>query len=206
MDRILDHLIPAYDFRSRYTRNIAASPQQVWHAMYALTVAELPLTRVLMGIRSAGRARLRGPLMDAAPLPALGRVPAREAVNGAVAQFWRRKPVSGPPETMTPEGFRSFNEPGWAKAAMSLQLDPIPGGTRLAAETRIKATDPASRRRFAAYWLLIAFGGGLIRLEWLRAIASRAERVSGARGSSAQRRTRRAGRQGHQGGVSAQQG
>jgi hypothetical protein len=176
MDWILDRLLPSYDFRSRYTRHIAAPPRQVWQAMHELTAEELPITRLLMGIRSAGRSRPTGRLVERIALPALARDPDREAVNGAVARYWRFKPRQAPPWTASPEGFRDFAEPGWAKAAMSMQLVAVPGGTRLAAETRIRATDAASRRRFAAYWLLIAAGGGLIRLEWLRAIARRAER------------------------------
>jgi hypothetical protein len=72
--------------------------------------------------------------------------------------------------------FAAFAEPGWAKGAMSFQLTPIAEGTLLAAETRVRLTDPASRRAFAPYWFLIQAGGaGLIRLELLRAIARRAE-------------------------------
>ncbi|MFI0486934.1 hypothetical protein [Actinomadura sp. 9N215] len=178
MDRLIDRLLPAYDFRVRYTRRIAAEPEQVWTALHTVTHAELPVTRLLMAVRHAGRNRLSGPILEAIPMPLLGEQEAREAVAGKVAKFWRPRPVPGPDSTTTPEGFAAFAEPGWAKAAMSFQLSPLPGGrTLLAAETRIHATDAAARRAFAPYWLLIRAGGaGFIRLEMLRAIARRAER------------------------------
>jgi hypothetical protein len=176
MEWILDRLLPAYDFRTRYTRRIAAPPAAVWEAVHAVTADELPVTRLLMRIRSAGRTRMSGTLDELAPMPALGRVEGREAVNGTVARFWRLRPVTAPIRSGDPVAFTDFAEPGWAKGAMSFQLTPDGDGTVLAAETRVRATDAASRRVFAVYWLLIRAGGaGLIRLELLRAIATRAE-------------------------------
>jgi hypothetical protein len=175
MDWILDRLIPTYDFRSRYTRRIAASPDAVWEALHAVTATELPVTRLLMGIRSAGRSRMSGPMTEVLSSVDLGRHEGREAVGGMVAKFWRLRPEYGPDETADPAGFAAFSEPGWAKAAMSFQLSPAGDGTLLAAETRVRATDPASRRAFAGYWLFIRAGSGLIRHEFLHAIARRAE-------------------------------
>jgi len=180
MDWLIDQLLPGYDFRTRYTRRIAAGPSQVWTALQALTLDELPVTRLLTAVRSAGRARLARPATGGLPMPVLGQQEAREVTVGKVAKFWRLHPVPGPDETTTPEGFTAFTEPGWAKAAMSFQLSPLPGGqTLLAAETRVHATDPAARRAFAPYWLLIRAGGaGYIRTEMLRGIAHRAEQAA----------------------------
>ena len=180
MDWLIDDLLPSWDFRTRYARQIAAGPPQVWAALHAVTFRELPLTRLLMSVRTAGRARLDGPLAEGLRMPVLGQAEAREAVLGQVARYWTPRPAAGPASSHTPEGFARFAEPGWAKAALSLQLTPLPGGgTLLAAETRVLATDPAARRAFARYWRLIRAGGaGLIRLELLRAVARRAERGS----------------------------
>jgi hypothetical protein len=41
-------------------------------------------------------------------------------------------------------------------------------------ETRVFATSPAARRRFAAYWRVIYPGSAIIRRSWLRAIRHRA--------------------------------
>ena len=66
----------------------------------------------------------------------------------------------------------------FGERCLILQLTPLAGGgTLLAAETRVLATDPAARRAFARYWRLIRAGGGLIRLELLRAVARRAEQA-----------------------------
>jgi hypothetical protein len=182
MDWLIDQLLPACDFRTRYTRRIAAEPAQVWAALQAVTYHELPVTRLLVAARTGGRARRTGPVVQTT-MPVLGQREPREAVIGKVAKFWRPHPVAGPGSAMTAEGFTAFAEPGWAKAAMSFQLTPLPGGqTLLAAETRVHATDATARRVFAPYWLLIRAGGaGFIRLEMLRAIARRAEQPKQAR-------------------------
>jgi len=186
MEWLLDQLLPAYDFRTRFTRRIAAEPPQVWAALHLVTYDELPVTRLLMAARSGRRGRLSGPLLQAMPLTVLGRREVREAVFGRVAKFWRPRPAPGPRSTTSPEGFAAFTEPGWAKAAMSFQLCPLDGGqTLLAAETRVRATDATARRAFARYWLLIRAGGaGFIRLEMLRAIARRAEQPKQARAAA----------------------
>jgi hypothetical protein len=49
---LIDELLPDWDFRVR------AGPDRVWAALNAVTFAELPVTRVLMAVRSGGRARL----------------------------------------------------------------------------------------------------------------------------------------------------
>jgi hypothetical protein len=169
---ILDRLLPSYQFRTRYTRTIAAPPAAVWAATLAVTAEDLPVTRLLMRVRTAGRSRMAGPLLKTMP-PELGRRDGQEIVLGQVAKFWQPRPVS---RQSDPAAFAVFAEPGWAKAAISLQLSPTGTGTELAAETRVEATDERSRRIFTMYWAFIRLGGaGFIRLELLRAIAHLAE-------------------------------
>jgi hypothetical protein len=62
---------------------------------------------------------------------------------------------------------------------MNFRVEPQGEGTLLTTETRVLATDPASRRRFRRYWLVIRAGSGLTRRSWLRAAKRRAEQ-SGA--------------------------
>ena len=182
MDWIIDQLLPGCDFRSRYARRIGAEPAQVWTALHALSYRELPVTRLLMAARTGGQTRLRGPVAESSLLQVLAQDEAREMVVGGVGKFWRPRPVAGPRSTRTAAGFAAFAEPGWAKGAMSFQLSPLPGGqTLLAVDTRVCATSTAARRAFAPYWLLIRSGGaGFIRLEMLRAVARRAERLRDA--------------------------
>ena len=49
------------------------------------------------------------------------------------------------------------------------------GWVRLSTSTRIVATSPGARRRFAAYWRLIYPGSAFLRRTWLAAIRRRAE-------------------------------
>ena len=49
------------------------------------------------------------------------------------------------------------------------------GVVLLTTETRVFATDPSARRRFAVYWRVIYPGSALIRRSWLDAIKRRAE-------------------------------
>jgi hypothetical protein len=178
MDWILDRMLPRYQFRTRYTRTISAPPEAVWAAALAVTADDLPVTRLLMKVRTAGRSRMAGPLLKTL-IPELGRSDGREVMLGQVAKFWQPRPAR---RTVEPDAFASFREPGWAKAALSLQFRPSGTGTELAAETRVEATDGRSRQKFAAYWAFIRLGGaGFIRLELLGAIARRAEAAAGNR-------------------------
>ncbi|MGY1662524.1 hypothetical protein ACI78Q_15000 [Geodermatophilus sp. SYSU D00705] len=51
----------------------------------------------------------------------------------------------------------------------------MPRRTELSSETRVVATDPAARRRFARYWQVIRPGSSAIRWELLAAVQLRAE-------------------------------
>ena len=186
MDWILDRVLPHYQFRTRYTRKISAPPEAVWAAALAVTADELPVTRLLMKVRTAGRARMTGPWLETMSMPVLGRLDGREIVLGQVAKFWQPRPSHAPRQASDPAAFTAFAEPGWAKGALSLQVAPIGTGTELAAETRVEATDERSRRLFGMYWAFIRLGGaGFIRLELLGAIARRAERLAETRGRPA---------------------
>jgi hypothetical protein len=174
---LLDRLLPEADFRSRYTRRVHAEPAAVWDALMALTAEELPVSRRLMALRSAGRTRLAGPLVETFPIPTLLRDEGTELVKGRIAKFWGIRPETAPVEPGDPGAFTAFAEPGWAKAAMSLRVVPDGPRTLLAFETRVRGTDAHARRVFAPYWLLIRAGGaGFVRLEMLAAVARRAER------------------------------
>jgi hypothetical protein len=57
--------------------------------------------------------------------------------------------------------------------------DRLLAATLLETETRVLATGPRAKRAFAAYWLVVRPGSGLIRRELLRAVARRAESAGG---------------------------
>jgi hypothetical protein len=76
----------------------------------------------------------------------------------------------------TPEEYRAFELPGYAKATMNFLITESESACVVTTETRVHATDPRSRRRFGIYWLAIYPGSALIRRMWLRAIKRRCER------------------------------
>jgi hypothetical protein len=64
---------------------------------------------------------------------------------------------------------------------MEFRLESVSSGTVLSTETRVLATDPRTRRAFAAYWFVIRTSSGAIRREVLRVVARRAELPTRAR-------------------------
>jgi hypothetical protein len=60
---------------------------------------------------------------------------------------------------------------------MEYRLTSTEAGTFLSIETRVLATDPNTRRAFAAYWFFIQPSSAAIRREVLRIVASRAESI-----------------------------
>jgi hypothetical protein len=174
----LERLLPEYDQREVHSRWINADPTVVWAALHEASAADLPLARILMWLRSAGRTRLNGPLLELRPaLQPLDMIEEREIVVGVITQAWQPYPhpkkISG-----GQEAFAAFNEPGWVKVGIDFRLIPEQGGTRLRTETRCQATDGRSRAAFGVYWLLIRAGSGLIRRETLAAVGRLAEQAS----------------------------
>jgi hypothetical protein len=55
----LDALLPRYDFSERHSRVIGRQPHAVYDAFRALTLQEMPVSRVLLAVRSLP-ARLAG--------------------------------------------------------------------------------------------------------------------------------------------------
>jgi hypothetical protein len=181
----LDEALPEYEFVERHHTLVAASPQRALAAAQDATPAEMPLVRTLFAVRSLPARVIRGGGLPAdaarslaAQIVEFGFVPLanneREVVFGYVGQPWRLTGGSMP-RLATAREWLDFAEPGYVKAAMSFSVVPAESGTRLATETRIHATDPASCRRFGRYWRVIRPGSGLIRRSWLHAAKSRAE-------------------------------
>jgi hypothetical protein len=147
-----------------------------------VTMSALPLGRALEGVRPLP-ARLAGnkhpPLagrtfLDVTPIPVLFSERPHVVISAGLSQAWRLLGGSTPPH-LDAAALRAWSQPGWIKVAMEFRLEPIPGATLLSTETRVLATDPRTRRAFAAYWFLIRAGSGAVRREVLRTVAHRAE-------------------------------
>jgi hypothetical protein len=184
----LDDVIPDPHYRIRHSRTAAAPATAVWDQLHLVTMSALPLGHALEGLRLlparlAGRNRqpLAGrSFLEVTPIPVLYSEPPHLVISAGLSQAWR--PLGGPtPPDLDAAALRAWSEPGWIKAGMEFRLDPTSVGTRLSTETRVLATDPGTRRAFAAYWLLIRVWSGAIRSELLRTVARRAESPLDAR-------------------------
>ena len=186
----IDDFLAQYDANERHQIAVKAAPADALAAARAATPAEMPLVRALFALRSLPALVVRRGALPAEkdqPLAqqmvGFGFVPLAEAddelVLGFVGQPWKLSGGSMPRLRSAAE-WSSFDEPGYVKAVMSFSATPHGVGSLLETETRIHATDPRSRARFARYWRLIRPGSGLVRRSWLGAAKRRAERAAGS--------------------------
>jgi hypothetical protein len=180
----LDEFAPIYQFSETAAIPVRAPADRVYDALFRVTAAEVPLYRTLVWIRRGGASGpesvlnppVNEPLVRVATRTSfmtLAELPGREFVMGAVVMAPDGVRLAAGP---TPESFKALTGPGFAKAVMSFAIEPQgPGLCLLRTETRVHATDPASRDVFARYWKVIAPGSLLTRHMWLRAIKVRAE-------------------------------
>jgi hypothetical protein len=184
----LDEFFPVYQFQEFHTIRVKAPRERVYAAIKEVRADEILFFRTLVWIRRRGGEGPESilnpsgdsPILDVALRTSflkLAEEPGREIVLGtlvAVPRGWRPR---GEP---TPEAFRALREPGFAPAATNFRLEDAGANeTRVITETRIFATDAATRRRFAVYWRVIYPGSALIRRMWLRAIKKRSEEALG---------------------------
>jgi len=183
---LLDGYLPVWQFAEHHEIRVHAPAERTYGAVLAVTAREIRLFRMLTWIRSPRLPRTKRPesILNAPadrPILAvatssgfrrLAEEPGREIVLGTLVVV----PERPRPRVSTAAEFAALERPGYAKAAINFRVEDAGGGwTRLTTETRVYATDPAARRRFAAYWRVIQPGSALIRRMWLRAIRDRAE-------------------------------
>jgi hypothetical protein len=179
---LLDELLPGFDVNEVHTRELSGEPAAVLAAARAVTPGEIRFMGALLSLRSLP-GRIRRTAVETRPEEPfieqalrLGFVllgeRADEVVVGAIGRFW--SPAGNRPLRFRDRGeFLAFEKPGYAKALMNIAVRPQGSGTLLSTETRIASTDPAARRRFRAYWMLVGPWSGLIRREWLLAAQRR---------------------------------
>jgi hypothetical protein len=179
----LDEFMPAWQFSELHTTRVKAPPERVFRAIREVTANEILFFRALTWIRRFGRpgpesilnAPERKPILEVATRTTflqLAEEPNRELVLGTLVVAPRGASIGEP----TPAGFKALERPGFAKAAMNFRVEADGADASiLSTETRVYATDGASKRLFAAYWRVIYPGSVLIRRMWLRAIVRRAE-------------------------------
>ena len=103
----------------------------------------------------------------------LAEKPGEEIVLGVTGRFWR------PAGNVSPFNRPDFDRAvpaGLARGIWNFSVsEKVPGQTILTTETRVTCGDPASRRKFLAYWLVVRPFSGLIRLIMLRRVRKIAE-------------------------------
>jgi hypothetical protein len=180
----LDQFAPVYQFNEVHSIQVAASREQVYRAIKDVTADEIRLFRTLTWIRRCGREDAESILNPPEHIPILevatrtgflllAEEPNHEIVVGTGVAT---PPGFQPKRRPTPEEFKAVRQPGFALATMNFLVEDAGAGVfTVTTETRVYATDPSTRRRFAVYWRVIYPGSALIRRMWLQAVKHRAE-------------------------------
>ena len=175
---MIDRFLPHYDFAVVHATVLQAPPEACYQAARGLDLLRDPVIRTLLGFRSLPQRvadRLGGNRVASGEGVStfglddmirydwilLGEEPGVEIALGQIGRPW--KPVgasSGP--SVEQAGFAAFDQPGFAKIAFSLRVQPYGATSSIVTmDTRIVLTDPKSRRRFTQYWKLV---GPFVRL------------------------------------------
>ena len=172
--RPLDDFLPVYEFSERHSLAIEAPASRIDDALRSVSMADIPVARALWWLRRLGQARgdATKPFVDEFPGVVLEDVPREGVVLGLTGQFWRlRGGTRDPDRPRSTDEFLTYDRPDMCKAVIDLRV----GRSSLSTETRVHVSDPASRRKFGRYWLVIRPFSGLIRIVILRAARRRAE-------------------------------
>ncbi|MFW2390213.1 MAG: hypothetical protein ACN4G0_17895 [Polyangiales bacterium] len=173
---LVDDFLPFYDVSDAVATVVEADVATSWDALMEVDLLEVGRTRPMVGVLGALRALpelvsdlLHGELPERPPkqmrlrdttdIPLgeggwvlLGERPHDELALGLVGKFWR--PVIQYAH-VTPESFREFAEPGYAKTVYSLSVHALDEQrTLLSGVMRTATTDEQARKWFRRYWTL----------------------------------------------------
>jgi hypothetical protein len=176
----LDRVMPEYQFSERHATRARARPEQLIKAVRESTFSDMTSLATLLRIRAlvvrdAGKGdelHQRRVLEAFASSGYLLDADEREVTMfGAVNARERRRP-----DVRTAQEFVDYHEQGGVKMAFDFRAEDTGGGwSTISTETRLVATDPATRGGVGRYWRLIVPGSGLLRRQWLDGIRRRAE-------------------------------
>src|SRR5215210_3190689 len=172
---LIDDFLPNYDVHEQHQIKVCAPINRVYAEIRNLDISQAKLSMFLFRLRGTS-APSCFTLNDFLKMRfiLLGEKPNEELLLGLVGRFWT---PSGELRLLDAEGYRNFNEPGYAKAAWNFSVSEQPDGSvLLETETRVYCLDNVSRRWFRLYWLVIGAFSGIIRREVLQAIKRNAER------------------------------
>jgi hypothetical protein len=182
-DPLLDVFMPSYEVREYHEVRVAAPVELAYDALRAMDINR---SRLVRGIFRARELALRGdheanrqPRSLLEETHALGwgvltEEPGHEIIVGAVTQPWAANVRL---ESLAPDEFAAFDEPGYVKIAWTLSAESVDSRSSIVAtETRVASTDKDARDRFRRYWAVVSPGVRLIRVEGLRLVRADAER------------------------------
>ena len=177
----LDDVIANPQYQICHSRVARAPLVAVWDALHRVTMRLSPWgmrSRAYASCLPGSPARSSSPSpatpLDVTPIPVLFSERPHVVISAGLSQAWRLLGGSIPPH-LDAAALRAWSQPGWIKAGMEFRLEPVSAGTLLSTETRVVATDPKTRRAFAAYWFVIPPASSAIRREVLKVVARRAE-------------------------------
>jgi hypothetical protein len=182
---LIDQFLPRYEFAVVHAQVFRVPPEVCLRAARNVDLLRHPLITVLLKLRALPQraaSRLTGGRDGGHHEPAasfriedmtrygwdlLGENPS-EIVLGQIGRPWKAAGAAVGP-VVAPTAWATYEEPGYAKIALSLRVDPR-GTTAsiLTIETRVALTDAGSLRRFRRYWMVIGPFSGLIRRMALR--------------------------------------
>lgn len=173
MGALIDDWLPNFDVTEYHSIRVMASPEEAFDAIRNAPIASSRFANLLFRLRGI---RGWGPtltdLEQVGFIPLAERRPA-ELVHGLVGRFWT--PRGGLIRGLGPEGFASFDRPGYAKAVWGFRVEPGDDACVVSTETRVATTDEAARRSFLRYWRVIGRFSGMTRTSMLRKIKKYSE-------------------------------
>jgi pimeloyl-ACP methyl ester carboxylesterase len=190
---LIDQFLPRYDLAIVHAKVLRAPPEACYRLTRSVDLLRAPIIRALLDLRTVPQRvknRLSGRHVGAAAGPAmpsfrltdmvrppinwrlLDEEPGVGMVLGQIGRPWQPTDMGSGPD-VAPCEFAAFQDPGFAKIALSLRVQPYGAeASILTLETRVAVTDPVSLRRFQRYWALIGPFSHLVRWIALRLVAA----------------------------------
>jgi len=182
---LIDSFIPNPDAIETHSIIIDGSRQTVYRTLRTADLGGSRIVKLLLALRSVPAFVARGcrslprnqeitlqTIIDSG-FGVLAEKPQEEIVLGVTGRFWR------PAGNLSPFNRADFDKPvsaGLARAVWNFSVSEADNGrTMLRTETRIICGDPASRRKFLTYWIVVRPFSGLIRLIMLKRVRKLAE-------------------------------
>lgn len=170
----VDELLSDFDMDSWQQIHVAAPAETVYATARRLDMSSSWLIRFLFRLRGMPRSALNAEGLSRIRFKPLHEDPPRGFVLGLVGKFWT---ASGRLLDFEPSEFRELDAPGFAKAIWSFDItSESPTTSSLRTVTRVLCADPASRRSFRRYWMVIGPFSRVIRARMLRIVKRSAER------------------------------